>query len=310
MEVIQNEFHGAGAFAAGPGDSNITSRKQQPTRRVSTKQHSFLWIVLALVLIAVASQFAAAQLNVTKVQANSHLNAISAGLSKAASACAHGSGPLNPNVPPGCNFKLSIWSLQLPTGSPGNPTTISSSQLQNGFTDQFFFTGSDGAMDFFDPGVNCVTTANSKHCRSELREVSPAVWSSKGTNTLSATLKVTQAAGAPVVGQIHLDESVSVRPLIELFYTSGGDLVAGVEQCTAGGCETRTTVGHVNPGTRFSYVISYSHNKLTVSINGGPAHSLSTPLLGIGGYFKAGDYGQSPKAARISFYSLKAVHGS
>ena len=56
MEVIQNEFHGAGAFAAGPGDSNITSRKQQPTRRVSTKQHSFLWIVLALVLIAVASQ--------------------------------------------------------------------------------------------------------------------------------------------------------------------------------------------------------------------------------------------------------------
>ena len=155
-----------------------------------------------------------------------------------------------------------------------------------------------------------VTTANSKHCRSELREVSPAVWSSKGTNTLSATLKVTQAAGAPVVGQIHLDESVSVRPLIELFYTSGGDLVAGVEQCTAGGCETRTTVGHVNPGTRFSYVISYSHNKLTVSINGGPAHSLSTPLLGIGGYFKAGDYGQSPKAARVSFYSLKAVHGS
>ncbi len=308
MEPTHNEFHGIGAFGADPGDFNIANRKQQHARRETTKQYSLLWVVFALVLIVIASQFAAAQLNVNKVQANSHLDAISAGLPKAA-ACAHGNGPLNPNVPPGCNFNMSIWSLQLPIGSPGNPTTISSGQLTNGFTDQFFFTGSDGAMVFFDPGVNCVTTANSKHCRSELREVNPSVFSSRGTNTLSATLTVTQAAGAPVVGQIHLDPAKSVRPLIELFYTSGGDLVAGVEQCTAGGCETRTTVGHVNPGTRFSYVISYTHNRLTVSINGGPAHSLSTPLLGLGGYFKAGDYGQSPKAARVAFYSLKVVHG-
>lgn len=208
---------------------------------------------------------------------------------------------------------MSIWSLQLPIGSPGSPTTISNIQLENGFTDPYYFTGSDGSMDFFDPGVNCVTTPNSTHCRSELREVNPdgsnAVWASSGTNTLSATLTVTQAAGAPVVGQVHLDPAVSVRPLIELFYTSSGDLIAGVEQCTAGGCENKTTVGHVNPGTRFSYVISYSHNVLTVSINGGPPHSLSSPILGIGGYFKAGDYGQSPTAASVSFYALKVVHG-
>jgi len=228
------------------------------------------------------------------------------------STCAHGNGPLNPNVPPGCNFDMSIWSLQLPIGSPGSPTTISNSQLENGFTDPYFFTGSDGAMNFFDPGTNCVTTPNSTHCRSELREVNPdgtdAVWSASGTNTLSATLTVTQAAGAPVVGQIHDDPAVSVRPLIELFYTSSGDLVAGVEQCTAGGCENKTTVGHVPPGTKFSYVISYSKNKLTVSINGGTPVSLSSPILGVGGYFKAGDYGQSPTNASVSFYSLKVVH--
>ncbi|HTD21455.1 MAG TPA: polysaccharide lyase family 7 protein [Terriglobales bacterium] len=226
--------------------------------------------------------------------------------------CAHGNGPLDPNATPGCNFDMSIWSLQLPIGSPGSPTTISNTQLENGFTDPYFFTGSDGAMDFFDPGVNCVTTANSTHCRSELREVNPdgsnAVWSASGTNTLSATLTVTQAAGAPVVGQIHDDPAVSVRPLIELFYTSSGDVVAGVEQCTAGGCINRTTVGHVPPGTKFSYVISYSQNKLTVSINGGAPVSLSSPILGIGGYFKAGDYGQSPTNASVSFYSLKVVH--
>jgi hypothetical protein len=223
--------------------------------------------------------------------------------------CAHGNGPLNPAVPPGCNFDMSVWDLQLPIGSPGSPTTISSAQLQAGFTDAYFFTGSDGAMNFFDPGVNCVTTPNSTHCRSELRETNPAVWTSSGTNTLSATLKVTQAGGAPVIGQIHDDPAVSVRPLIELFYTSGGTISAGVEQCLGGGCETRTTVGNVPPGTTFSYVISYSHNKLTVSINGGSPVNLSTPILGVGGYFKAGDYGQSASGASVSFYALKTFHG-
>jgi Alginate lyase len=225
--------------------------------------------------------------------------------------CSH-SGPV-PGQPPGCNFNLSIWELQLPTGQPGNPTTISNSQLEAGFTDQFFFTGSDGAMDFVDPGTNCVTTPNSSHCRTELREVntngSAAVWSASGTNTLSATLKVTNAAGAPVIGQIHDDPAKSVRPLIELFYTTSGDISAGVEQCLAGGCETRTTVGHVAVGTEFSYVINYSHNQLSVSIDGGPPHSLSSPILGVGGYFKAGDYGQSPANASVSFYALNVTHG-
>ena len=63
------------------------------------------------------------------------------------------------------------------------------------------------------------------------------------------------------------------------------------------------------PGTEFSYVINYSHNQLSVSINGGSPHSLSSPILGVGGYFKAGDYGQSPTNASVSFYALNATHG-
>lgn len=224
--------------------------------------------------------------------------------------CTH-AGP-NPGNPPGCNFDLSIWSLQLPIGQPGAPTTISNADLEAGFTDQFFFTGSDGAMVFVDPGVDCVTTPNSNHCRTELREVNTdgtnAVWSASGTNTLSATLTVTDAAGAPVVGQIHLDPAISARPLIELFYTSSGDIVAGVEQCNEGGCETRTTLGHVPPGTQFSYVIDYSNNVLTVSIDGGPPQPLASPILGEGGYFKAGAYGQSPANAAVSFYALNVLH--
>ncbi len=230
--------------------------------------------------------------------------------------CAHGNGPLNPNATPGCNFDLSIWSLQLPIGSPGSPTTITNTQLENGFTDPYFFTGSDGAMDFFDPGVNCVTTANSTHCRSELREVNPdgtdAVWSPSGTNTLSATVAVTDPAGAPVVGQIHLDPAVSVKPLIELYYNyhGGGSIVAGVEQSSTGGQNTFTLAPDFPPGTKFTYEISYTHNVLTVTLNGTP-HQLPVggDLPGVGGYFKAGDYGQIATSASVSFYSVKVVHG-
>jgi len=231
--------------------------------------------------------------------------------------CAHGNGPLNPNAPPGCNFDLSIWSLQLPIGSPGSPTTISNTQLEGGFTDAYFFTGSDGAMDFFDPGVNCVTTANSTHCRSELREVNPdgtdAVWSSSSTNTMSATVAVTQDAGAPVIGQIHLDPAFSVKPLIELYYNyhGGGNIVAGVEIDPVNGGQNTTTLAPDFPlGTKFTYEISYTHDVLTVTLNGTP-HQLSVPsgVAGHGGYFKAGDYGQIATGASVSFYSLKVVHG-
>ena len=46
----------------------------------------------------------------------------------------------NPGVAPGGNFDLSVWQLQEPVGSPGSPTTISSSRLQgaNGFQDSYF----------------------------------------------------------------------------------------------------------------------------------------------------------------------------
>lgn len=60
---------------------------------------------------------------------------------------------LDPSCAPGGNFDLTVWELELPIGpSQGDPTTISSSQLQNcsGYQDpghQYFFTESgDGAL--------------------------------------------------------------------------------------------------------------------------------------------------------------------
>lgn len=151
---------------------------------------------------------------------------------------------LNPSCAPGGNFDLSHWSLQLPIGSTGSPTTISSSQLQgcSGYQDpghQYFFTESgDGALVMKVPGSpsssGCVTTPNSLHCRTELREQSPSSWDpNAATNKLSATLAVTQPDDSnygTVVGQIHIDDSVSSKPVCELYYNSAGTLTMGVEQ--------------------------------------------------------------------------------
>src|SRR3954465_13175031 len=102
----------------------------------------------------------------------------------------------NPALAPGGNFDLSVWQLQEPVGSPGSPTTISSSRLQgsNGFQDSYFYTDkTDGAMTFWAPEKG-VTTPNSNYARSELREMnangSAADWALAGTHRLSATLRI------------------------------------------------------------------------------------------------------------------------
>jgi hypothetical protein len=57
---------------------------------------------------------------------------------------------LNAGCSPGGNFDLGKWNLQLPIGSPGNPQTIGSSQLQGcgGYQnfDYFFTESGDGAL--------------------------------------------------------------------------------------------------------------------------------------------------------------------
>src|SRR5258708_33209114 len=81
---------------------------------------------------------------------------------------------LSTTVAPGGNFNLSVWSLQLPIGSPGSPTTIPPSQLQgsSGYTNPTYFwtDKNDGSMTFWDPEAG-VTTPNSSFAGTELREM-------------------------------------------------------------------------------------------------------------------------------------------
>lgn len=148
-----------------------------------------------------------------------------------------------------------------------------------------------------DPGVNCVTTPNSAHCRTELREVNPSngqttSWSpNNAINRLNATVIVTNAGQSTVIGQIHIDDSVSTKPVCELYYASNGDIHMGVEQTRAGGNEILTYIGNVPLNRQFTYEIDCSGNVLKVALNG-PFHTLSTYSLDApSSYFKAGDYG-------------------
>ena len=59
---------------------------------------------------------------------------------------------LDPGQTPGGNFDLSHWKLQLPTAGGSLTCTAGSvdektpAQLEAGFTNEYFYTGSDGAM--------------------------------------------------------------------------------------------------------------------------------------------------------------------
>ena len=232
-----------------------------------------------------------------------------------------GTGGLNPSVAPGGNFDLSLWELQLPTGSPGSPTTILPSQLEgnNGFQDSYFYTGTDGSMTFWDP-ENGVTTPNSNYSRSELREMTSsgaaANWFAAGTdNTLSATVKATTVPSSVCVGQIHLGSGGSTKPLLELFYHSNGEIEIGIEQTPAGGNEIVYDITNVPLGTQWSYTIGLSGSTISLSINGGAARTwtASSTFNGYGMYFKAGDYDQtsgssSTVGAQVEFYALNISH--
>lgn len=230
---------------------------------------------------------------------------------------------LDPSCAPGGNFDLSKWSLQLPIGNPGSPTTIPASQLQgcSGYQDpghHYFFTESgDGALVMKVPGApsntGCVTTPNSQHCRTELRESNPSSWSPNSPNNkLTVSLAVEQpdnSGHGTVIGQIHIDDSTSTKPVCELYYNSSGVLAMGVEQTRSGGNEIITTVGNVPVGQPFTYTISYSNNVLSVSINGGAAQTLSTYSLDAPpSYFKVGNYNQGSSASDVHFYSINVSH--
>jgi hypothetical protein len=239
---------------------------------------------------------------------------------------ADASGALNPNAAPGSNLDLSVWELQLPIGSVGDPTTIAPGALEGGFHDAYFFTDmTDGAMTFFDP-EDGVTTPDSSYPRSELREMNiggtAANWAIAGTNTLSATLAVTQVPDHVCVGQIHIGTAIeaglaaSTKPLLELYYYANGTVELAIEASPAGS-QTSYSITTVPLGTRFSYTIQLTAaGAITLTVDGTPhTYTMPSSFEGYGMYFKAGDYDQTADAdagatvgATVKFYALRVSH--
>lgn len=80
---------------------------------------------------------------------------------------------LDSGVPPGSNFELISWKLDTPADldGDGRSDTASETDLDNGFTDGFFFTGPAGGMVFRSTIEGAKTSANTSYTRSELREM-------------------------------------------------------------------------------------------------------------------------------------------
>jgi hypothetical protein len=228
---------------------------------------------------------------------------------------------LNPDVSPGGNFNLSVWQLQLPTGSAGSPTTIQPAQLKgaSGYSNPAYFwtDKTDGSMTFWDPEAG-VHTPNSNYARSELREMnsdgSAADWTLAGNHTLSAQLRIVSVTNHVCVGQVHLGTGgSSTKPLVELYYRSNGDIYLGTENSPDGG-QTLHKITNVALGTHWTYVINETGNKVNLTVNGSKtSYSVPSSFNAYKQYFKAGDYNQTASSstsngAKVKFYSLTVKH--
>ena len=225
-------------------------------------------------------------------------------------------GPaLNPNAPPGTNFNLSGYTLQLPTGSSGDVNTASGTQLADGYTDSpYFYTDpSDGAMDMMDPHTGW-TTSGSEHPRVEFRE--NAIWPSSGTNVLSGTVEVAKVPSNTTISQIFQGTGPS-KPLCELQFDSGGTVNLFLESTNEGGDGASTPITTIGVGTKFNYQLELSGSTITVIANGvTKTFTMDSSFDGEEFYFKAGDYDQSavsgtPSTAvstLVKFYALSITH--
>ena len=240
---------------------------------------------------------------------------------------------LDPSQPPGSNFDLSHWKLQLPTwlgvltGTSGSSVDEKiPALLVAGFTNAYFYTGPDGSMVFWAPD-NGASTSGSTHPRSELRErINPsndsANWLLYGAHTLNGQCKVWQIPSDTrkvIIGQIHAVNSVSNLPTVKIQFNNG-TLEGTVKTIsTNDSSDTKFTYGFVGLSNNITYQIKVVNGLISIAING-KTNSLNVfqsdpAYTNVQQYFKAGSYNQtddpcncSTDGARVAFYSLTMSH--
>jgi hypothetical protein len=239
---------------------------------------------------------------------------------------------LNSSLPPGSNFDLGHWYLQLPTengmltGTNNGVDSASTSQLTNGFTNAYFYTGGDGAMVFWCPDDGA-TTSGSTHPRSELREqLNPGDnsvnWTPYGIHTMTATCVVSNVPSDTLkvcIGQIHENAGAGVPMLMIMFYNN----TIYADYWPDGNNNTSSTwsYGSFALGSTINYQMVVSNGLLSLAING-KTNSFNLFTSGANWqsaanavYFKAGAYSQttnkckcSTDGAKVAFYALSHSH--
>lgn len=240
---------------------------------------------------------------------------------------------LDPNLPPGSNFDLSTWTLQLPINASGELagasyeipngdltsvayTNPASPSYCNGQVTNYFYTGSDGAMTFWatDQGA---TTPSSSHARSELSQLS-RTWFLRGAHKLSVQCKVLQTntdTGTVCIGQI---KGFSPNMTCVMFFYDNGLLQARIHTKADESATVYYNYGTVGLGNAFNYTLQAVDGLVTVAANGvtnsvnllqsDPGYATNSL------YFKAGAYNQSAfpstnDGSRVAFYSLAVFNG-
>jgi len=244
-------------------------------------------------------------------------------------------GMIAPSTCSGFNF--SPWYLQLPIDQYGGTggtngiqyasTSASTSQIQTGFVNPYFYADSGCNLIFTAPSNGAVTTpgTGSDHTRSELRELytgtgadSNSDWNSSIGGTLTATGHVNSVSAGSDIGTIAQIHGQSLVFILLVYRPSYNDIAIDIYTTnTSTSGHTRTSIASgISLGSTFTYKLVYLANTLTVTVNGAtqsfPIDSswANTPV-----YFKLGAYhsvsntgNPAGDQTQVSFSSFAVSH--
>lgn len=131
-----------------------------------------------------------------------------------------------------------------------------------------------------------------------------------GTNTLTVDMRVVAAddgGHGTAIGQVFASDAS--KPLAEMYYSQTGEITVGVKP-NATSNQVIAALGNVPVGQKFTYVMSYSDNVLSISINGDKTildtFEWDSPKC----YFKSGNYnqGKSGDSSEVHISAIEVVH--
>jgi hypothetical protein len=244
-----------------------------------------------------------------------------AGSAGSEAAGAAGMHAIDPALPPGQNYDLSAWALQLPLAQGDSVQQISQPALRD-YSSELFYSGEDGAIVFWCP-VTGATTPNSHYPRTELRErPSGGDWAIDGHHKLTASFRMLEspASKGTIIGQIHGNATGGTSEVLKLEWTSDNEIVASVEANDTPSKQIDHGMGSYELGELLTYTFELNGGVLDITVTSAAGDvKYSTPYTAASWkqdeyYFKLGSYvqldtGPATDGGRVAFYAFAIEHG-